>query len=137
MQPLQSAYTCRCIALVLHPSSQPACQLVSCYFTMRTAMPCPPMRLMIKSSKHKLACPCHVRARRKSSFLRHRHSLHKKHLTGRDDPLLAGVQAQLDILGQDHVGYSSKSFPEQGISVVGGRPFSAVSNSSWNTLLAP
>ncbi|MGK7928743.1 MAG: TIGR04168 family protein [Spirulina sp.] len=34
------------------------------------------------------------------------------------------VREQLDILGEAHVGYSKRDFPELGISVVGGRPFS-------------
>lgn len=56
-----------------------------------------------------------------------RHSLSKKQLSGCGDALLSGVQAQLGILGDDHVGYSSKQFPDASISVVGARPFSAVS----------
>lgn len=56
-----------------------------------------------------------------------RHSLSKKQLSGCGDALLSGVQEQLRILGDDHVGYSSKQFPNVGISVVGARPFSAVS----------
>lgn len=56
-----------------------------------------------------------------------RHSLHNKQLSGVDDPLLAGTAQQLSILGNDHVGYSSKQFAELGISIVGARPFSAVS----------
>lgn len=51
----------------------------------------------------------------------------KKHLSGDGDPLLSGVQAQLRILGNDHVGYSSKQFSDIGMSIVGARPFSAVS----------
>lgn len=34
------------------------------------------------------------------------------------------VAQQLMLLGEDHVGYSKKDFPELGVSVVGGRPFS-------------
>ncbi len=34
------------------------------------------------------------------------------------------VQQQLDLLGEAHVGYSRKDFPELGLSVVGSRPFS-------------
>lgn len=34
------------------------------------------------------------------------------------------VQQQLDLLGEAHVGYGSRDFPELGLSVVGGRPFS-------------
>jgi hypothetical protein len=56
-----------------------------------------------------------------------RHSLSKKDLSGADDPRLAGTQAQLRILGQDHVGFSCKQFPAHGLSIVGARPFSAVS----------
>ncbi|HLP90002.1 MAG TPA: TIGR04168 family protein [Nostocaceae cyanobacterium] len=33
------------------------------------------------------------------------------------------VQEQLDLFGCDHVGYSKKDFPEWGLTVVGGRPF--------------
>ena len=40
--------------------------------------------------------------------------------------MLAGVKAQLGVLGQDHVGYGWKQFPEHAVSIVGGRPFSAV-----------
>ncbi|KAL0042361.1 hypothetical protein WJX77_010062 [Trebouxia sp. C0004] len=59
------------------------------------------------------------------------HSLTKKDLSGAGDPRLAGTQAQLRILGQDHVGFSCKQFPAHGLSVVGARPFSA-GGSSWN-----
>ena len=34
------------------------------------------------------------------------------------------VQIQLDLLGEAHVGYSKRDFPELQLSVVGGRPFS-------------
>jgi uncharacterized protein (TIGR04168 family) len=34
------------------------------------------------------------------------------------------VQAQLDLLGPAHVGYGQLDFPELGLTVVGGRPFS-------------
>lgn len=34
------------------------------------------------------------------------------------------VQQQLDLLGDDHVGYGCRNFPTLGISVVGARPFS-------------
>lgn len=34
------------------------------------------------------------------------------------------VQQQLDLLGEAHVGYGYRDFPELGVSVVGGRPFS-------------
>lgn len=34
------------------------------------------------------------------------------------------VQQQLDLLGEAHVGYSKRDFPELGLSVVGSRPFS-------------
>lgn len=34
------------------------------------------------------------------------------------------VQTQLDLLGEAHVGYGKLDFPELGITVVGGRPFS-------------
>lgn len=34
------------------------------------------------------------------------------------------VQQQLDLLGEDHVGYSKRDFPEFNLTVVGGRPFS-------------
>ncbi|MGG6294171.1 TIGR04168 family protein [Leptolyngbya sp. AN02str] len=34
------------------------------------------------------------------------------------------VQQQLDLLGETHVGYGKLDFPEFGLSVVGGRPFS-------------
>ncbi|MBE9115965.1 TIGR04168 family protein [Lusitaniella coriacea LEGE 07157] len=34
------------------------------------------------------------------------------------------VQQQLDLLGKAHVGYGKLEFPELGLSVVGGRPFS-------------
>jgi uncharacterized protein (TIGR04168 family) len=34
------------------------------------------------------------------------------------------VQAQLDLLGNCHVGYGCKDFPDLGLSVVGARPFS-------------
>lgn len=34
------------------------------------------------------------------------------------------VQQQLDLLGDAHVGYGKKDFPELGLTVVGGRPFS-------------
>jgi uncharacterized protein (TIGR04168 family) len=34
------------------------------------------------------------------------------------------VQAQLDLLGPAHVGYGKLDFPELGLTVVGGRPFS-------------
>ncbi|KAL3163273.1 hypothetical protein ABBQ32_009668 [Trebouxia sp. C0010 RCD-2024] len=57
------------------------------------------------------------------------YSLSKK-LSGHDDPLLSGVQRQLRALGNDHVGYSSKHFPDIGLSVVGARPFSA-GGASW------
>lgn len=53
-------------------------------------------------------------------------SLNKTNLSGIDDPRLAGVHAQLHALGQDHVGYGYKQFPDHHISVVGGRPFSSV-----------
>ncbi len=56
-----------------------------------------------------------------------RHSLSKKDLSGAGDPRLAGTQAQLQILGQDHVGFSCKQFPAHRLSIVGARPFSAVS----------
>ena len=56
-----------------------------------------------------------------------RHSLSKKDLSGAGDPRLAGTQAQLQTLGQDHVGFSCKQFPAHRMSVVGARPFSAVS----------
>jgi uncharacterized protein (TIGR04168 family) len=35
-----------------------------------------------------------------------------------------GVQTQLDLLGNSHVGYSKLEFPELGLAVVGSRPFS-------------
>ncbi|HEY9643539.1 MAG TPA: TIGR04168 family protein [Coleofasciculaceae cyanobacterium] len=35
-----------------------------------------------------------------------------------------GVQTQLDLLGDSHVGYSKLDFPELGLAVVGARPFS-------------
>jgi uncharacterized protein (TIGR04168 family) len=35
-----------------------------------------------------------------------------------------GVQKQLDLLGIAHVGYDNLDFPELGLSIVGGRPFS-------------
>ncbi len=34
------------------------------------------------------------------------------------------VQQQLDLLGEDHVGYGKRDFPEYQLTVVGGRPFS-------------
>ncbi len=34
------------------------------------------------------------------------------------------IARQLDALGSDHVGYSSKRFPELGLTLVGARPFS-------------
>jgi uncharacterized protein (TIGR04168 family) len=34
------------------------------------------------------------------------------------------VQQQLDLLGENHVGYSKRDFPELKLTVVGGRPFS-------------
>ena len=37
---------------------------------------------------------------------------------------LDGVEEQLDILGDDHVGLSAKTLPDLGLSVVGCRPFS-------------
>jgi uncharacterized protein (TIGR04168 family) len=41
------------------------------------------------------------------------------------DPMLENrVQQQLDLLGEDHVGYGVKNFPELNLSVVGARPFS-------------
>ena len=55
-----------------------------------------------------------------------RHSLHKKDLEGDQDARLAGVHTQLQILGDAHVGYSSKRFPQPAVSIVGARPFSAV-----------
>jgi len=39
-------------------------------------------------------------------------------------PIGDGVQKQLDLLGTAHVGYGKLDFPELGLSVVGGRPFS-------------
>ncbi|DBA85358.1 TPA: hypothetical protein ACH3X2_006038 [Trebouxia sp. C0005] len=60
-----------------------------------------------------------------------RHSLSKNDLSGAGDPRLAGTQAQLQILGQDHVGFSCKQFPAHRLSIVGARPFSA-GGSSWN-----
>ena len=56
----------------------------------------------------------------------YRHSLHKKDLEGDQDVRLAGVYAQLQTLGDDHIGYSSKRFPQSAVSLVGARPFSAV-----------
>ncbi|HEY9628400.1 MAG TPA: TIGR04168 family protein [Coleofasciculaceae cyanobacterium] len=41
-----------------------------------------------------------------------------------------GVQKQLDLLGDAHVGYGKLDFPALGLSVVGGRPFSW-GGSSW------
>ncbi|MBI4785066.1 MAG: TIGR04168 family protein [Oscillatoriophycideae cyanobacterium NC_groundwater_1537_Pr4_S-0.65um_50_18] len=41
-----------------------------------------------------------------------------------------GVQKQLDLLGDSHVGYGKLDFPALGLSVVGGRPFSW-GGSSW------
>jgi uncharacterized protein (TIGR04168 family) len=40
------------------------------------------------------------------------------------------VQAQIELLGETHVGYGKLEFPELGLSVVGGRPFSW-GGSSW------
>ena len=34
------------------------------------------------------------------------------------------VQLQMDLLGEDHVGFSKREFPQLGFTVVGGRPFS-------------
>ena len=34
------------------------------------------------------------------------------------------VKQQLDLLGEDHVGYGKRDFPEFELTVVGGRPFS-------------
>lgn len=42
------------------------------------------------------------------------------------------VQEQLDILGEAHVGYGKRDFPELGLSVVGGRPFSW-GGSEWSS----
>ena len=43
------------------------------------------------------------------------------HLPGGSTPAIA---RQLDALGGDHIGYSSKRFPELGLTMVGARPFS-------------
>ena len=42
----------------------------------------------------------------------------------RPDVTEDGVQKQLDLLGEAHVGYGKLDFPELGLSVVGSRPFS-------------
>lgn len=34
------------------------------------------------------------------------------------------VQLQMDLLGEDHIGFSKREFPQFGLTVVGGRPFS-------------
>jgi len=34
------------------------------------------------------------------------------------------VQLQMDLLGEDHIGFSKREFPQFGFTVVGGRPFS-------------
>ncbi|KAL4434484.1 hypothetical protein ABPG75_000925 [Micractinium tetrahymenae] len=34
------------------------------------------------------------------------------------------IAAQLEVLGEDHVGFSSKRFPHLGLTLLGGRPFS-------------
>lgn len=34
------------------------------------------------------------------------------------------VQLQMDLLGEDHIGFSKKEFPQFGLTIVGGRPFS-------------
>ncbi len=34
------------------------------------------------------------------------------------------VQLQMDLLGDDHIGFSKREFPQFGLTVVGGRPFS-------------
>lgn len=44
------------------------------------------------------------------------------------------VNAQLDILGDDHIGFSSKVVPDKSVTVVGARPFAGVSRQSFNTL---
>ncbi|MBW4657616.1 MAG: TIGR04168 family protein [Drouetiella hepatica Uher 2000/2452] len=44
----------------------------------------------------------------------------KQRLFSKED----GVQKQLDLLGAAHVGYGKLDFPDLGVSVVGGRPFS-------------
>lgn len=43
---------------------------------------------------------------------------------------MEGVEKQLDLLGDDHVGLSANSYPDLGLSVVGCRPFSA-GGGSW------
>ncbi len=34
------------------------------------------------------------------------------------------VQLQMDLLGEDHIGFSKREFPQFGFTIVGGRPFS-------------
>lgn len=44
---------------------------------------------------------------------------------GRDDKVDA-VNAQLDLLGEDHVGFGRKEVPGKPVTIVGARPFSGV-----------
>lgn len=45
------------------------------------------------------------------------------------------VNAQLEILGDDHIGFSSKSVPNKSVTIVGARPFAGVSFASYDTLM--
>ena len=47
---------------------------------------------------------------------------------GRDDYPMDGVEKQLDLLGDEHVGLSALTLPDLELSVVGCRPFSAGGN---------
>lgn len=48
----------------------------------------------------------------------------RKELT--PDTTVDPANAQLDILGDDHVGFSTKKVPNKAVTVVGARPFSGV-----------
>lgn len=39
---------------------------------------------------------------------------------------LQNVTAQLTVLGNNHIGFSSKRIPNRQVTLVGGRPFSSV-----------
>ncbi|MEB3295524.1 MAG: TIGR04168 family protein [Synechococcales bacterium] len=43
------------------------------------------------------------------------------------------VQAQLEVLGETHVGYGKRDFPDWNLSVVGARPFSWGGSTWWKT----
>ncbi|KAI7839666.1 hypothetical protein COHA_006475 [Chlorella ohadii] len=62
-----------------------------------------------------------ARAMLQSSSLAAREAFSEAPPPGGSTPAIA---RQLDALGSDHVGYSSKRFPELGLTLVGARPFS-------------